>query len=164
MVYAKDHLAGIVGLARVRVSAFQLTMKKTELPMPLEKWLARGKKDKKPRKPMKPRSKKRAKADAEYSVRRKRFLAEHPYCQWWLRENGCTEEQADLFQGWVWINQYNTMVKVQVPLSNQIHHMRKPKSKYLNDESTWMAVSREGHEWIENNKSEARKRGYLFDI
>jgi hypothetical protein len=161
MVYAKDHLAGIVGLARVRVSAFQLTMKKTELPMPLEKWLARGKKEKKPRKPMKPRSKKRAKADAEYSVRRKRFLAAHPYCQWWIREK---LEHVVAIYGFETAEKLLIARYARLPASTQIHHMRKPKCKYLNDESTWMAVSREGHEWIENNKSEARKRGYLFDI
>jgi hypothetical protein len=135
-------------------------MKKTELPMPLEKWLARGKKEKKPRKPLKPRSKKRAKADAEYSARRKRFLAEHPYCELHLME---FVEPLLKSQIGAWALHLCGMDKC-VPRSTEIHHMRKPKSKYLNDESTWMAVSREGHEWIENNKSEARKRGYLFDI
>lgn len=51
-----------------------------------------------------------------------------------------------------------------VPKSSEIHHTKKPKCKYLNDESTWMAVSREGHEWIEHHKSEARELGMLQNI
>lgn len=37
------------------------------------------------------------------------------------------------------------------------------RGKYYLDVSTWMAVSREGHDWIGDNKNEARKRGFLCD-
>lgn len=45
-------------------------------------------------------------------------------------------------------------------MSNDIHH-KKFRGKYLNDVSTWMAVSREAHSWIHNNPKEARDKGYL---
>lgn len=48
------------------------------------------------------------------------------------------------------------------PRATEIHHTRKPKCKYLNDESTWLAVSRWSHEFIEQNKSVARELGLLF--
>jgi len=52
----------------------------------------------------------------------------------------------------------------QIPRSNQIHHSRKPKCKYLNDESTWFACSPEEHEWVESHKGEARSLGLLHNI
>lgn len=51
-----------------------------------------------------------------------------------------------------------------VPAATEIHHTRKPKATYLNDERTWLAVCREMHEKIEQNKSWARERGYLQNI
>lgn len=108
------------------------------------------------RTPIRRVSKKRAKANAEYSVRRKRYLTEHPYCEFWLRERGIRNLDE--------LKQRGEYVLLQVPRSTEIHHMRKPKCRYLNDESTWMAVSREGHAFIEANKNLARQRGYLYDI
>lgn len=72
-----------------------------------------------------------------------------------------TEDMVIMAWGWVRNALGNT---VYVPRATQIHHMKKPKSKYLNDESTWMAVSSHAHRYIEDHKSEARKKGYLFDI
>jgi hypothetical protein len=122
-------------------------------------------------KPMRKRTPKRAKADAEYGVRRKRFLEEHPYCQWWIRENMSIQVGVFGFESTEnlvidSIGQIRSALGriIKAPPSSQIHHMRKPKSKYLNDESTWMAVSREGHEWIERHKNLARERGYLYNI
>jgi len=43
--------------------------------------------------------------------------------------------------------------------SDQIHHMR-GRGKYLNDTSTWLAVSNEGHKWIEANPKLAKERGF----
>ena len=43
--------------------------------------------------------------------------------------------------------------------ATEIHH-KKGRGRYLNDIRTWLAVSREGHEWIENNPEEAKKRGW----
>lgn len=44
--------------------------------------------------------------------------------------------------------------------SEEIHHMR-GRGKYLNDTTTWLAVSRLGHVWLHENVSEAIKRGFI---
>lgn len=43
--------------------------------------------------------------------------------------------------------------------SCEIHHSR-GRGKYLNDTSTWIPVSREGHIFIEENPKIARERGF----
>lgn len=47
--------------------------------------------------------------------------------------------------------------------ATEIHHTYcgKDRAKYYLDESTWIAVSREGHNWIHDNPKEAREQGYL---
>lgn len=117
----------------------------------------------KQRKPIRKVSVKRAKANALYSKLRKQFLEEHPYCQWWLSWHGFTQDDVDDL-GYIETNLGFNMQKIPVPKATEIHHMKKPKQTYLNDTSTWMAVSRQGHEWIENNKAEAREKGFLFNI
>lgn len=117
----------------------------------LEQWLQRGR-TKKPRKPLKHVSKKRGAANREYAKRRKRYLAEHPKCEAWGRIVDWAIES-----GWLSFNE----VPVAAPQSSEIHHTKKPKCKYLNDESTWLAVSRWSHDWIENHKDIARKIGLL---
>lgn len=44
--------------------------------------------------------------------------------------------------------------------SDQIHHVR-GRGKYLNDVSTWAAVSNQGHLWIHHNPKLAKERGLL---
>lgn len=45
----------------------------------------------------------------------------------------------------------------------EIHHTYcgKDRAKYYLDESTWIAVSRDGHNWIHDNPKESRELGYL---
>lgn len=45
--------------------------------------------------------------------------------------------------------------------ATQIHHMR-GRGKYLNDISTWLAVSDVGHEWIEANPALSREKGFTM--
>ena len=47
--------------------------------------------------------------------------------------------------------------------ATEIHHTYcgKDRSKYYLDTSTWLAVSRDGHNWIHDNPKEARELGYL---
>lgn len=125
------------------------------------------------RKPIRKVSKRRAKANAEYTSRRKAFLEAHPYCQWWIMENMLEDVAAFGFNVVEeYVKRCNGLVKVklkeseivvfaQVPKSTQIHHRKKPKCKYLNDESTWMAVGDIGHILIETDKKLAREKGYL---
>lgn len=45
--------------------------------------------------------------------------------------------------------------------SETIHHQRGRAGPLLLDERFWIAVSLDGHRWIEDHKDEARKRGLL---
>jgi hypothetical protein len=120
----------------------------------LAEWLVRADQPKKVRKPMPRVTKRRAKANREYTVRRKRYLILHPYCEAIERIRGHLLETASA-------KEYQAAPKSSLQLSTEIHHMWKPKSKYLNDESTWIAVCRWSHEYIEKNKTTARQLGLL---
>lgn len=85
-------------------------------------------------KPIKQISDKRAIQLKEYSKLRKKFLKENPKCE---------------------IYPYLKSVEV---------HHRFPganRNRYFLEVSTWMAVSREGHNFIHNNVSLSKERGYL---
>jgi hypothetical protein len=90
------------------------------------------KKEKKKRKPIPKVSAKRAQQDKVYATLRKVFL-EGKIC----------------------------------PITNQkateVHHTYsgKDRSAHYLDVKTWMAVSRDGHNWIHDNPKEAREKGYL---
>jgi len=126
----------------------------------LEQWLARKPKGKAPRKRIRKMSKRREGANREYAIRRKRYLAEHPTCDafhtiiGWAARNWKYDELA--MNTW-----YFCVDPTTPPPSVEIHHMKKPKCKYLNDESTWLAVARWSHNFIEQNKSVARDLGLL---
>lgn len=114
------------------------------------------------RTPLKRVSAKRAKEGRIYAERRKLFLAAHPWCQIWLAENG-VEEKDVLRHGIAYVRHpilTHISTPEQAPRSTEIHHRLKRGKNYLN-EASWMAVSREMHEKVEQNKSWARQRGYL---
>lgn len=47
--------------------------------------------------------------------------------------------------------------------SVDVHHARRKHTiELLLDETWWIAVSREGHNWIHANEQEAIKRGFLY--
>ena len=48
--------------------------------------------------------------------------------------------------------------------SGEIHHKYsgKDRAKYFLDETTWLAVSRQGHNWIHDNPKEARELNLLY--
>lgn len=48
--------------------------------------------------------------------------------------------------------------------TTEVHHKYsgKDRGKYYLDVSTWMAISRDGHNWIHDNPKEAREKGYLY--
>lgn len=102
---------------------------------------------------------------AEYSKKRASFLALHPWCQVWLSDNGETED--DVFTmvdgtGWIHSNRGFDMVWVQVPRSVEIHHKRGRTGLMLLNEEFWLAVSRNGHNFIHNNPKEAYERGFML--
>lgn len=47
--------------------------------------------------------------------------------------------------------------------TTEVHHTYcgKDRAKYYLDVSTWLAVSRKGHNWIHDNPKEARELGFL---
>ncbi len=47
--------------------------------------------------------------------------------------------------------------------TTEVHHTYcgKDRAKYYLDISTWLAVSRDGHNWIHDNPKEAREKGFL---
>ena len=47
--------------------------------------------------------------------------------------------------------------------ATEIHHMKGRIGELLNDERYWLAVSREGHAWIELNPEEAKEKGWSLN-
>lgn len=100
----------------------------------------------------------------EYSKKRKAFLDRHPICQLWLEQNGYdrnvnVERIGCFFNIGTRLMEDRYLVQ-DVPLSCDVHHMKKRGKNYL-DESTWAALSRNAHAYIESHKSWARANGWL---
>lgn len=117
----------------------------------------------KPRTPIRRVSLKRAIANQNYYKLREAFLKAHPWCQVWLAERGIKEGEVAQDGLCRWVDEAGLYYGC-APISTEIHHKKKPKATYLNDVSTWMAVCRESHEWIENHKSQAREHGWLENV
>lgn len=81
---------------------------------------------------IKPRSKKQLKADRKYSKLRAEFLSR-------------PENERCAVYPWLY--------------ATEVHH-KKGRGIYQNDTSTWLAVSREGHKWIEEHPEEAKEKGW----
>lgn len=84
---------------------------------------------------MKKISSKLAKENNAYSKQRKSFLEEHPMCQ--AKLHRCTLK------------------------SSEVHH-KKGRGKYFLDESTWLSVCRNCHDYIENNPEDALELGFTI--
>jgi hypothetical protein len=96
-----------------------------------------------------------------YNYQIKRFLQEHPYCQVWLAENSVSEEDAKRQGGRVRLGSPDSPL-VSIPLATEVHHKNKRRDEDLLEQKYWMAVSRDGHEKIENNKAWSRSGGFLL--
>lgn len=107
---------------------------------------------------LRPMSERRLRESQLYRYRIRQFLLVHPYCQVWLAEHHLTEDDAKHLRGLV---RLSDGTQVSIPLSTQVHHRNKRRGADLLDQSEWLAVSREAHERIENNKTWARAQGYL---
>ncbi len=105
---------------------------------------------------LRPVSAKRAKESRIYTAKRKAFLAEHRYCQWFI-EQSITREVDVIVTGISDIGGH----RVVVPPSVEIHHRNGRSGTNYLDQKTWMAVSRIGHDWIHQHPKEARARGWL---
>lgn len=88
---------------------------------------------------IKKQSDKRKMQNDLYLIIRKKFLAKKEICPVALRV-------------------FNKKIE-----ATEIHHKKGRVGSLLNDTSFWLAVSREGHTWIDNNPDEARKLGFLIN-
>lgn len=103
-------------------------------------------------KPIRRVSKKRAKQLRTYSTLRKEFLALHPICQVWLKEQGITESDTAIF---------HLLLDDYAPRATEVHHMNRRNGARLNDEAYWLAVCAEAHRRIHAEPSWARAEGFL---
>ena len=83
----------------------------------------------------------RAKQRQEYKERHALFLAAHPYCE--VAQSGVLGEPT-------------------TRRATQVHHKLGCTGDDLNDERFWMAVSMEGHAWIERYRLKSRMKGWLL--
>lgn len=126
-------------------------------------------------------SAKRATQLAEYRRNRLIFLAAHPVCQWWLAMHGFSEMDLTKDRSGQWairIEHPDLSVPIAAgsrpmlkevqfmpcPLATEVHHKNKRRGSMLLDERFWMALSEEGHDWIELHKHEARRLGFLLNF
>lgn len=58
----------------------------------------------------------------------------------------------------------HTVCPVTGEPTTQIHHSAKREREWLNLQRYWIAVSAQGHAWIEDNKAEAEKFGLMVRI
>ena len=91
--------------------------------------MKRGKATAKPRQRLKPRSSAMEARMKLYRAAKARFLAEYPSCQC-----GCGRK------------------------SKEVHHTRGRLGSLLLDETYWLALAPECHEWVHNNIDAARER------
>lgn len=117
----------------------------------------------KPRNPIRKVSKKRTGQLAEYARLRKKFLEDHPYCQWWLKECGegghsLSEEYAIKNNGWFRIDS----IPCLCPRSTQIHHTKGRTGEMLLRTEFWLAVSDEGHRAIHADPKKSYEMGYMI--
>jgi hypothetical protein len=98
------------------------------------------KKQKKIVKPIKQFSDARAKRNTAYLIANKAFLMEE-------------ENQFCPVMGLI----FNKTVR-----TTEVHHTNGRENNRLLDRNYWLAVSREGHQWIHNNPKKAREQGWLI--
>ena len=95
---------------------------------------------KKKQAPIKPMSEKLKRESYRYTKKRKTFLA--------LPENEFCPVAKAVFN--------------EDLLTTEVHHKAGRKGKLLNYVPFWLAVSRNGHNWINDNPKEAYKLGFLI--
>lgn len=86
-------------------------------------------------KPIAPRSQKRSAQEREYSIKRKIFLENNPMCQAHI-QGVCTGA------------------------SSQVHHKRGRTGNDLTDETLFLALCHNCHEYIENHREFAMEKGF----
>lgn len=69
----------------------------------------------------------------------------------WLRDELCAVAEAGLLDS-----------TADTP-ATQCHHRAGRDGEFLLMEKFWLPVCQAGHDWIENNRDEAKKRGWLLN-
>lgn len=124
----------------------------------LSEWLDRKPAGKKPRKRLPAVSARRKREGKLYLTKREAFIAAHPFCQVFIARLELVEAAVIQFNGH-YIDVFGLLRRA--PVATEVHHKSgRYGGNYLN-ESTWLAVCRDAHEWIHNNPSLARARGML---
>ena len=112
------------------------------------------------------RSKRPAKpGEPRYSHVRKDYLLAHPWCQITIAMAGLDERHVIALGvnvpedvDYVWCQ------GVRIPRATEIHHRNKSNGPRKCDVRWFMSAARPGHDWVEENKTEARERGFLLPI
>jgi len=136
-----------------------LVPERTHIPTFLKINARSKKEEKKLRTPLKRISGKRMKAVAAYMKARKEYLAEHPYCQWNIRECGWNEQEIIARDGLVFDGPSNG---IRVALATEIHHIRGRVGSLLTDKNFFLAVSAEAHRKIHENPAYSYEKGYML--
>ena len=102
-------------------------------------------------------SKVRARQRRAYGEARKRYLAEHPYCQITIFLHSLDE--ADTIK-----NGGHSSKGIIIPKATQIHHRNKCNGPRLLDERWWISSCDDEHWHVENHKDWARQNGLLVPI
>lgn len=97
----------------------------------------------------------------EYAKLSKRFLLDHPYCQYWLAEHGYDEQGAICRFRCAPGRSYQGLCEHEVHRSTEVHH-RKGRGKFLLDTTTWMAVSRYAHLQIHADPKTSYAKFYML--
>lgn len=91
---------------------------------------------------------------AIYRRRRKAFLIANPWCMIRMAEHGWKAENMVP-------SDHDLFLRMGIPRSRDVHHVRGRVGVMLLDERYWMAVSRKAHRQIHDNPSWARSNGFL---
>lgn len=97
-----------------------------------------------------PVSNKRAAENRDYSVARREYLAEHPYCELCVPIKAYPHDPP--------------LFEIRPQLANQIHHYRGRVGRLLTDKRFFRAACQDCHEWVGKNGAQARRIGVLAPI
>lgn len=108
------------------------------------------------RTPLRRVSKKRAKLNKEYTEKRRDFLYLRPLCEIWVELQNAREISIPLLTEIYGQRDHNRPV-----YSEDVHHKAGRTGGNFLDDSTWMALSRQAHEWVHKHPKDARALGWL---
>jgi hypothetical protein len=97
------------------------------------------------RSPLKKMGKDKARETAKYWPLRRKFIEDHPFCEFPITPNDKSVFTPSCMSG-----------------TSSIHHKMGQNWRVMNDTRYWIGVCIEHHAWIEDNKREARKRGLIL--